>query len=193
MHCVLLGVTKMLLKLWLDSGHSKEMSYCGTKVDEADFRLLQIKPPLTITRTPRIIQQHRAYWKASEYRAWLLFYSVPVMWILPQEYLAHHILLMEAIKFPSSARFHKSYRNKKAQILIQHNCSKVEFYYGKRFMTANLHHLLYLSQVVHNFGPLYSYSCFPYEGLNGQLLNCIKGTQHVEIQILEIILVEDLA
>ena len=97
MHCVLLGVTKMLLKLWFNSEHSKEMWYCGTKVLEADSRLLQIKPPLTITRTPRSIQQHRAYWKASEYRAWLLFYSVPVMMsILPQEYLVHHMLLVEA-------------------------------------------------------------------------------------------------
>ena len=187
MHCVLLGVTKMLLKLWFDSGHSKEIWYCGTKVDEADSRLLQIKPPLTITRTPRSIQQHRAYWKASEYRAWLLFYSVPIMLsILPQEYLAHHMLLVEAIYLLLQDVINHT-EIKKAELLIQHYCFKVEFYYGKRFMTANLHHLLHLPQVVHDFGPLYSYSCFPYEGLNGQLLNCIKGTQHVEIQILETI------
>ena len=68
MHCVLLGVTKMLLKLWFDSEHSKEMWYCGTKVQSADSKLLQIKPPINITRTPRSIQHHRNYWKASEYR-----------------------------------------------------------------------------------------------------------------------------
>ena len=69
----------MLLKLWFDTEHSSEMWYCGKKVEEADVKLLEIKPPITITRTPRSIQQHRAYWKASEYRNWLLYYSVPVM------------------------------------------------------------------------------------------------------------------
>jgi len=185
MHCVLLGVTKMLLKLWFDSQHSKEMWYWGTKVHEADSKLLQIKPPLTITRTPRSIQEHRAYWKASEYRAWLLFYLIPVMLsILPQEYLAHHMLLVEAIYLLlQDAIDHTEIA--KAELLIQHYCFKVQFYCGERFMTANLHHLLHLTQVVRDFGPLCSYSCFPYEGLNGQLLNYIKGMQHVETQILE--------
>ena len=49
-------------------------------------------------------------------------------------------------------------------------------------MTANVHHLLHLP---HDFGPLFGYSCFPFEGLNGHLLNHIKGTQHVPLQIVE--------
>ena len=72
-----------------------------------------------------------------------------------------------------------------ADILLQHYCFKLGHYYGARFMTANVHYLLHLAQVVHNFGPLYSYSCFAYEGLNGQLLSYIKGTQYIESQILE--------
>ena len=98
MHCVLLGVTKMLLKLWfnINSEHSKEVWYCANQVKKADAKLLQIKPPTIIIRVPRSIQQHRSYWKASEYRAWLLFYSLPVMLnILPSEYLAH--LLVESV------------------------------------------------------------------------------------------------
>lgn len=35
------------------------------------------------------------------------------------------------------------------------------------------------------FRPPFAYSCFPYEGTNGHLLSCIKGTQHVDSQILE--------
>ena len=122
MHCVLLGVTKMLLKLWFDSKYSNELWYCGNQIEEADSKLLQIKPPCAINRTPRSIQQHRNYWKASEYRAWLLYYSIPVMlFILPIEYLAHHMLLVEAI--------HLLLKNsiapemlEKAEKLIQHYC-----------------------------------------------------------------------
>ena len=185
MHCVLLGVSKMLIKLWFDSDYSKEMWYCGNKVTIADSKLLQIKPPLTISRTPRSIQEHRAYWKASEYRSWLLFYSVPVMFnILPKEYLAHHMLLVEAIYLLLQDSIAPADISK-AEKLIQHYCFKASSYYSERFMTANVHHLLHLSKVVQRYGPLYNYSCFTYENLNGCLLDCIKGTQHVDQQIVE--------
>ena len=52
-------------------------------------------------------------------------------------------------------------------------------------MTANVHHLLHMPRVVSDFGPLFGYSCFPFEGLNGHLLKQIKGTQHVALQIIE--------
>ena len=166
MHCVLLGVTKMLLKLWFDSVHSKELWYCGTKVELADSKLLQIKPPLNITRTPRSIQQHRSYWKASEYRNWLLFYSLPVMYsILPIEYLAHHMLLVEAVHTLLQCTITTTMINK-VEKLIQHYCFKFQFYYSERYMTANVHYLLHLPMVVQNLGPLFAYSCFPYEGTN---------------------------
>ena len=131
MHCVLLGVTKMLLKLWFDSVHSKELWYCGTKVELADSKLLQIKPPLNIKRTPRSIQQHRSYWKASEYRNWLLFYSLPVMYsTLPIEYLAHHMLLVEAVHTLLQCTITTTMINK-VEKLIQHYCFKFQFYYSE--------------------------------------------------------------
>ena len=190
MHCVLLGVTKMLLKLWFDTENSGELWYCGTKVHIADSKLLQIRPPLNITRTPRSIQQHRSYWKASEYRAWLLFYSVPVMLdILPQDYLVHYMLLVEAIYLLLKNTIYPAELSK-AELLVQHFCFKLQYYYGERYMSANVHHLLHLPKIVCDFGPLYCYSCFAYESLNGKLLKYIKGTQHVESQILETVCIK---
>ena len=166
MHCVLLGVTKMLLKLWFDSENSKELWYCGGQVKEADSKLLQIKPPSTITRVPH-------YWKASEYRTWLLFYSIPVMLnILPNQYLAHHMLLVESV-FILLQHSISPAMIEKAENMIKHYCFKMEAYYSRRSMTANLHQLLHLPQCVNNNGPLYIYSCFPFEGMNGRLLNLI--------------------
>ena len=49
MHCVLLGVTKMLQQLWCDSKHSRELWYCE---DKSNSKLLQIKSPINITRVP---------------------------------------------------------------------------------------------------------------------------------------------
>ena len=47
------------------------------------------------------------------------------------------------------------------------------------------HYLLHLPEAIRNLSPLYTYSCFPYEGTKGYLLSCIKHTQHVDSQILE--------
>lgn len=130
MHCVLSGVTKMLLKLWFSSEYSSELWYCGSEVHTADLKLLQIKPPMTITRTPRSIKEHRAYWKASEYRAWLLFYSIPVMLgILPDDYFSHHMLIVQAIYLLLQESIDVTDLSK-AEVLIQHYCFKIQHYYG---------------------------------------------------------------
>ena len=97
MHCVLLGVSRMLMFLWFDSKHHDELWYCGRKRVDVDKKLCSIQPPHCISRTPRSVDL-RAYWKASEYRNWLLFYSLPVLLgILHSAYLEHHLLLVEGI------------------------------------------------------------------------------------------------
>lgn len=50
-------------------------------------------------------------------------------------------------------------------------------------MSANLHGLLHLSDVVEDLGPLWAHSCFPYESANGELLNLFHGSQSVEKQV----------
>ena len=75
----------------------------------------------------------------------------------------------------------------KAERMIKHYCFKVSYYYSDHQMTANIHQLLHLPQVVLNYGPLNCYSCFSFEGFNGHLLQFIKGAQCVEAQIVEAI------
>ena len=74
---------------------------------------------------------------------------------------------------------------KKAEMMIKHYCFKMHVYYSEQCMTAYVHHLLHLPHIVTNFGPLFTYSCFPFERMNGKLLKFIKGTQHVDQQIIE--------
>lgn len=87
MHCVFLGVVKQLVGLWFNSKHSTQMWYCGNSVQKVDMRLLEIRPPSVITRVPRSIEHHVKFWKATKYRNWLYFYSLPCMkGILDDEY-----------------------------------------------------------------------------------------------------------
>jgi len=84
------GVAKDLLKLWTDSKHHARPWYIGTQVKVIDEALCQIKVPTLLTRRPRSIAKHLSYWKSSEFRAWILYFSVPLLQgILKEEYLDH--------------------------------------------------------------------------------------------------------
>ena len=63
MHCVLLGIARMLLKLWFGSQHHKQLWYLGGAVKEIDKVLCAFTPPDEITRTPRSIEQTLKFWK----------------------------------------------------------------------------------------------------------------------------------
>ena len=99
MHCVLLGITKLLLSLWFGSEHSRDEFYLGRSVSIIDKHLLEIEPPsCIITCKPHAISKHMKYFKASEYRAFLLYYSLPALaGLLPQKFWDHHALLVIAI------------------------------------------------------------------------------------------------
>ncbi len=67
----LLAVTKSLFNSWFDTKYHESRFYLGRKMKEIDKALLRIKPSYEFRRTPRSIHTSK-YWKASEYRAWLL-------------------------------------------------------------------------------------------------------------------------
>ena len=78
MHAVLLGVIRQLTELLLNS--SDKPYYCGSPntMSVLEKRINDIKPPHLITRLPRPLAECK-HWKASEWRAWLLYYSLPVL------------------------------------------------------------------------------------------------------------------
>ena len=58
------------------------------------------KPPAEFTRAPRSIQKHLKYWKASEIKYWLLYYSLPLLLgKLPSLFWHHYALLVCSLHF----------------------------------------------------------------------------------------------
>lgn len=80
MHCVLEGVTKRLLDICVTSTHCH--GYIGRFVNKIDTNLLNQRPPHDFSRIPISIKKHRKFWKASESRNWLLYYSLPLLYNL---------------------------------------------------------------------------------------------------------------
>jgi hypothetical protein len=187
MHCILLGITKLLLTLWFSASHRDSKFSMYNMVHKVDERLQYIRPPSYISRLPRSISCHLKFWKASELRSWLLYYSLPILKdCMLSAYLYHYAALVETVYILSSS----SISEQDIQ-LCQRNVRYFVYLfgelYGERYMTLNIHSLLHLPEVVCDIGPLWAHSCFPMESANGSLLKLFHGTQYVDVQILNAI------
>ncbi|KAH3894571.1 hypothetical protein DPMN_018728 [Dreissena polymorpha] len=185
MHGVLLGTTKKLLSLWLNKASAKEAYYLGNDVKEIDRRLLQMKPVDSITRLPRRLEGNMSHWKASEFQHWLLFYSVPcVNGLLKKEYMDNlgflvdgiYLLLGDAITEDDLLR---------AEMSLAKFQLSFETLYGPQNCGLNVHNIgCHLAQYVQHHGPLWAWSCFGFEDLNGFLIKSSHGTGDVSTQLL---------
>ncbi len=183
MHGVLLGVVKTLLMLWFSASHKARDFSIAEHVTVVDNLLLNVKPPHFISRRPRSISDHLNYWKASEFRSWLFYYSVPLLkpFLLPA-YFVHYCCLVESIWILCGDSISPSDIDH-AQALLQYFVYMMERLYEPRYCTLNVHQLLHLTDCVRNNGPLWAYSCFAFESVNGELMKLFHGTQSVDTQI----------
>ena len=178
-----LGVMKLLMLLWFNSAHNHERYYLGRKVSIVDKCLSEINPPSIITRRPHG-SEHFKFYKASEYQSFLLYYSLPVLHdILPPEYWNHYACFVVSI-YNLTQQSISDEQLQYCEQTIKQFCCKFEQLYGRRYMSANIHLLLHLTQCVRELGPLWVYSCFCFESQNGILKSLVYGTQHVEKQII---------
>ncbi|CAN7982373.1 unnamed protein product [Ixodes pacificus] len=184
MHCVLEGVTKQLLELWLTP--SERDCFIGTpsNLSVLDERLKCIKPPQWFTRLPRRLSE-RMHWKASEWIWWLLHYSVPCLHgMLPQPYLDHLCLLVECIFLLLKDAVTPDDITRACDLATEF-VVKMQTLYGQRAMTFNIHQMLHLPKSVQMLGPLWTHSSFVFEGGNGTLVKLVSDGNGVPLQILE--------
>ena len=183
MHAILEGISRKLLSTYLDSKNHSYRFYLGGSIEEIDRRMLKIKPPQEFRRSPRSVKMMKQ-WKASEYRAWLLYYSLPVLSnLLPSDYIYHLALLVSAMHILLGDAIQSS------DIDIAHELL-VSFYelvpklYPISISTANMHSIIHLAQFVRDWGPLWCYSCFGFESVNGHLRKYCHGTRYILPQMI---------
>lgn len=71
-----------------------------------------------------------------------------------------------------------------SEALLTDFVKDMEVYYGEANMSYNVHLCLHLPSVV-NWGPLWAHSAFVFESYNAKLLDMIKSTQGVALQIVK--------
>ena len=182
MHSVLLGVVRQFVNLWFDSSSSGK-PYCLRKdLAVVDNIILNAKPPSEIKRLPRSLTL-RHYWKASEWRSFLLFYSVVALKpVMPQQLYNHWLLLAFAIYSLLGRQICRS--DLLACDLALHNfVILVPQLYGTENVSFNVHLLTHIVMSVKQWGPLWASSAFVFEDANRQLLRYFHGSNAVSQQI----------
>ncbi|EEC06074.1 conserved hypothetical protein [Ixodes scapularis] len=177
MHSVFLGVTRQFTDYLFNSTNCREDFYLGSPsiVATVNQRLLSIKPPHTMTRLPRPVGD-RCFWKASEWRLWLLFYVLPcTLGILKQRYWKHLRCLVEAIHMLLSEELTPRMLET-AGGLLRKFVGRVEPLYKKgACMTFNVHQLLHLPKAAEQLGPLWAHPAFVFEGGNGEIVKSVTS------------------
>lgn len=182
MHSMLLGVIKLFVSSWIDSSNAGERWYIGTKIRTLNDHLLTILPPCEITRVPQSLFNLKL-WKASEYKNFAQYYSMPCLLnILEPIYYKHWSLFVYAINvFNSNKITNQDYET--AAFAIKKFVENIELLYGKSFMKFNVHLLLHIPKAVRDFGALWAWSAFPYEDYNFTLRQMLHNSQSILQQI----------
>ncbi|XP_043472593.1 uncharacterized protein LOC122505177 [Leptopilina heterotoma] len=183
MHCVFEGIMKALLKLWFFPEFANMPFSLYHLVDVIDERLKNIHPPGFVQRRPRSIKKHVKYWKASELKNFFFYFSLIILKdVMKEEYFQNFQLLVGAIHILCQQSVSIQMIGE-AKRLIQEFVSTFQTLYGLRNMSCNVHLLLHLPEVVEKLGPLWQYSCFTFEDINGKLKKLVHSSKNAELQI----------
>ena len=186
MHGVCLGIMKTLLTIWFDKKNKDVDSSNYSKREKVNTMLQNITPTMFVSRIPRSLDD-LSHWKSSEYRNFLLYWSIPILReVLDSEYFAHFCLLARSI-FTLSKEGITPEELQAADTALLLFVENFNILYGDRYLTLNLHQLLHLTDCVRYTGPLYVNNCFIFEDLNGYIVKHIHGTQGIDTQLTNII------
>ena len=182
LHAVDLGVCRQVGSLWFDSVHHNEEWYIGGSIEEMDRRMTSFHPPTEVTRTPHPVSD-RVHWKGSEWRSWLLYYSlIVVKGILPSRFLAHWMLLVDSVYTLSKDKISQADFTR-ATVSLNKFVMIFSQLYGRVHMSFNVHQLLHLPQCTRNWGPLWAFSSAWNEGYMASIKKLFHGTRAVPKQI----------
>ncbi len=182
MHSILEGVFKQLMKFWFNSSFHSEPCSLRKYLSKINKIVATIQPPIEIQRLPRSLN-HIQFFKASEFRAWILFlrYQYFPCFFLPSTqiicfslYHSMHVLLSDNIKVSELDNVH--------QMLLSFYQAAGELYSPNAF-TINMHSLVHTVPIVKLWGPLWGYSMFGFENLNGYLGTTFHGTRKIVYQM----------
>lgn len=170
MHNIVLGVTKLLINLWLgDHRVTKKKAPISPKNRRIlDQRLVKLKPCSYVTRKPRPLHE-RGSFKAIEYRYLLLFYlRFALNGLIDNSKIKHFEQLSAATFILLKSKISETEALEASEMLIKF-ADQFEIIYGQAAVSMNVHILRHYGSSVLQCGPLWAYSMFGFEKNIGTL------------------------
>jgi len=183
MHSVLLGVVKRLL-VFLTKG-PKKCRLSRNQVNVISQELLKLKLPSNFNRQPRSLND-LCYWKATEYRSFLLYVGpIALKGVVNsntyKHFLALHVSMLillnsEVFSNPDLIAYAKNLLN-----WFVDNTASV---YGEIFCVYNVHALTHITDdVLHHGCSLNEISAFKFENYLQAMKKMVKNNQSPVVQI----------
>lgn len=177
MHLVCLGVVRtMIMQHWMSSKPQPAKLASVTK-ELISSKLLALKSfvPTEFARKPRELKMIH-YWKATEFRQFLLYTGPVVLYkCLTHEMYTHFLHLSCSIQILVSPTLSISLLKTPERLLREFVSSAVHMY-GRGFYVMNVHCLLHLAGDVKSFGNLDNFSAFVFEDYLQHLKRLLRGT-----------------
>lgn len=162
MHLVCLGVTKRLLQLWVKVKRTVGLS--AENVISISDQLIKIRPCISseFVRKPRNLHDLDR-WKTTEFRQFVLYTGIFVLKsIMRPKHCDHFVSLSVAMRILSDPHLCISF-NTYANSLLVWFVSNFGVFYGKEYLTHNIHNLIHLFNDAKVFSGLDNINCFKFE------------------------------
>lgn len=165
LHLIDLGITKRFLQGWKSGSlNNYKAKWTANEVKLVSAYLVRTKLPREIKRPLRGLEE-MAHWKGTEYRSFLLYVSIVVVreFFRPEHKIYEHFLNFYCAIVICS-RHDQSHGNYEiARKMLLDFLKGVKILYGLQMFTSNMHNLCHLVDDVERFGPLDTFSAYPFE------------------------------
>jgi len=117
--------------------------------------------PSEFHRGPRSLGE-AGFWKAVEFKNFVLYWGVAIVeGMLNRDQIYHFRLLMISLRILESEEYKQYWPITK--LMLEKYVSDFPNLYGAHHMVCAIHKLLHLTDECEQFGPLYSFSSYPFE------------------------------
>lgn len=160
------GVTKRLLTGWIEGTLGNiDAKWSKQQLKAVSEQLGSLKAPAEI-REQRQVRDFDSikYWKAVEFRHFALYYGIVVLKGHLPEYIYNHFILYFCAYTIFTSKHHLGALFEVGRRCIEFFVEKFKIIYGTAYFTSNIHNLSHLSDDVKKFGPLNTFSTYPFEG-----------------------------
>ncbi|XP_047037898.1 uncharacterized protein LOC124643091 isoform X2 [Helicoverpa zea] len=162
LHLIDLGLMKRLLIGWRDGKLGKYLTkWSAREIDIVNSFLLNCQMPKEIHRSMRSVDV-LAHWKGSEYRSFFYYLSVIILnHVLKPEPFYHFLNLFCAITICSNEKHLPLLPI--AEKMLEDFTESFKAFYGRDYITSNIHNLTHIVDEVRKFGILQTFNAYPFE------------------------------